>query len=355
MIKYEYKDAPVERKQELLAEIISKYNIKNKDELVQALGHAQAVLGCNQTEFAKHPLVNISSRTLRTHKSNYEELYKLAVAKFEQQPELADVDAEIEEDVLEQTYQNLLQRLKSPKTQTKDIATILEYFGITKNEFKQFADFRNSTLRAFLADNLTRIIKDEEQTELVKSIIAESPYLYQGTEKSLGNTTNSLSIDLTDSMARLEAQTLGLLFMGLINGRLSGQFNENAETLRMLKKVSGRRLSQPSEFETMDGKVLPPKPLAPDEEKRCIMLFGKEEGQEIYQCLLKLSNNVEKETTLKLPDYEGIVKDDYEAHLKYFPKGKKKGLKQLLAELDAIDNRDVLKDKYKEYLNVNEN
>ncbi len=351
MIKYEYKDASTERKQELLAEIINKYNIKNKDELIQALGHAQAVLGCNQTEFSQHPLVGISPRTLRTHKSNYEELYKLAVAKFEQQPELSEVDAEIEEDVLEQTYQNLLARLKSPNTQTKDIATILEYFGITKNEFKQFADFRNSTMRGFLADNLTRIVRDEEQTAVVKSLIAESPYLYQGTEKSLGNTTNSLSIDLTNSMARLEAQTLGLLFMGLINGRLSEQFKENAQTLRMLKKVSGMRLSQPTEFERMDGKVPPPKPLRPDEEKRCIMLFGKEEGQEVYQYLLKASKNVEKETALKLPDYEGIVKDDYEAHLKYFPKGQEKGLKHLLAIIDAHEDR-TYKDKYKDYVEV---
>ncbi|MFN7251498.1 MAG: hypothetical protein ACK4M9_11985 [Anaerobacillus sp.] len=354
MLKYEFKDAPVERKQELLSEIIDKYNVANRNELIQALGHAQAVLDCNQEEFAKHPSVSISSRQLRSHKKEYLDLYTSAYDKYSNTaPELVDVKTEVDEDVLEQTYQNLLARLKSPKTKTADIATILEYFGITKRDFKQYADFRNKTMRGFMSDNLTQIITDGDKAQMVKTIVAESPYLYQGTEKTLGRTANSLNIDMSSNLARLEAQTLGLLFMGLINGRLSEQFINNAETLRLLKLASGDISAKDTpaiEFEKMDGRQPKSKEI---KEADLIELFGEVEGKEVYRQLNKVKDKVAKNTALKLPNYEDDVKPDYEAHLKDYPEVKEMPFRILIAKLDARYDREF-NDRYKQFLNVNE-
>src|SRR4051794_32391536 len=101
MLKFAYKDAPIEQKNEMLSDIISKYNVSNRNELVQALGHCQSVLGCSQEEFANHPAVNISSRMLRTYKKDYLDIYTASFTKFEETPEVKDVDYQIEESALD--------------------------------------------------------------------------------------------------------------------------------------------------------------------------------------------------------------------------------------------------------------
>lgn len=358
MLKFEFKDATPERKQEMLTDIISKYNVSNKNELIQALGHAQAVLECTQEEFGSHPLVNLSTRQIRTHKKEYLDVYELAVIKYQPTNELKDVDGVVNEDVLESVYQNLLVRLQSNKTSTKDIATILEYFGITANEFKQYATFRNSTMRAYVADNLEAIVTDEATNLLIKAVIAESPYLYQGTERTLGNTYNAQIIDLDNPLARLEAQTLGLMFMSLFNGNVTPAFVNYAETLRLLKLSAGNKAvteSSYKQFERMDGRQPSLKEISPLVEKDLIEMFGKEQGKEMFAKFGKVRNKVETKTAIKLPQYE-IVADDYENYLKAFPELSEKPLKVFLARLDALAEKDrvAYTAKYQEFLEVNE-
>ena len=359
MLKFEFKDATPEKKQEMLSEIISKYNVSNKNELIQALGHAQALLDCSQEDFASHPLVKISTRTLRTHKKEYLDLYELAVIKYEPTAELKDVDGVVNDDVLESVYQNLLVRLQSNKTSTKDLATILEYFGITANEFKQYATFRNSTMRAYLADNLKAIVTDEETNLLIKAVIVESPYLYQGTEKTLGNTYNAQIIDLDSPLARLEAQTLGLMFMSLFNGNVTPAFVNHAQTLRLLKLSAGiKDVNENSykQFERMDGRKPTLKALSPLMEKDLIEVFGKEEGKKMFADFSKVKDKAETKTAIKLPDYETVA-DDYENYLKAYPELTAKPLKVLLARLDAWSEKERnnhVADKYKDFLEVNE-
>lgn len=361
MLKYEFKDATPDRKQELLADIISQYNINNRNELIQALGHAQAQLDCTQEDFASHPLVNMSTRQLRNYKKEFLDLYTASFERYSATtPELKDVDTVVNEDVLESVYQNLLARLQSNKTSTKDLATILEYFGITANEFKQYTAFRNATMRGFLADNLSNIVTDEGAELLIKAIVAESPYLYQGTEKTLGNTYNAQNINIDSPLVRLEAQTLGLLFMSLFNGNITPAFVNHAETLRLLKLASGAKTAKEMEksyidFDRMDGKKPPKKPLTPEFEKELVDAFGKE-GKEMFDKLVELSKKADKKTAIKLPAYED-VSEDYLLNLKVFPEMEKMPLKVLLAKLDAQEEKAKLslKEKYKAFVEAEDN
>jgi len=336
MLKFDFKDATPEKKQEMLSEIVIKYNVSNKNELVQALGHAQAVLDCTQEEFASHPSVSISTRQLRTHKREYLELYELAVIKYQPTAELRDVDSVVNDDVLESVYQNLLVRLQSNKTSTKDLATILEYFGITGNEFKQYANFRNSTMRAYLSDNLQAIVSDQDTNLLIKSVIVESPFLYQGTEKTVGNTYNAQTIDLDSPLVRLEVQVLGLMFMSLFNGNVAPAFVNQAQALRLLKLSAGKSVNETSykQFERMDGRQPTLKAITPEMEKDLIDWFGAEQGKEMFEKLSKVKDKVESKTAIKLPEYE-VVADDYENYLKAYPELSEKPLKVLLARLDV--------------------
>ncbi|WP_303984747.1 hypothetical protein [Niallia circulans] len=352
ILKYEFKDASPDRKQEMLSEIISKYNISNRNELIQALGHVQAVLDCNQDEFASHPAVSLSTRMLRTYKKDYLDLYTASFERYSDAPDLKDVNGQVEESALEETYQNLIARLKSPKTSTKDIAIILEYFGITKNEFKKFTDFRNATMRGFMSDNLSQIITDGDTELLVKALIAESPYLYQGTEKTVGNTYNAQTIDLDNPLARLEVQTLGLLFMSLFNGHATEAFVNHAQTLRLLKLASEQMTEKEmqrshNEFDKMDGKIPPEKPLSPEFERELIDAFG-DMGKEMFDGLVALRAKADKRTAIKMPKYED-VQDDYLVQLKVFPERDTKPIKVLFAKLDA--KKEKLKDKYRQFIN----
>jgi hypothetical protein len=350
MMKYEFKEATEERKQELLSSIICNYNVANRSEMVQALGHCQGALGCSQEEFSSHPLVGISTRQLRTHKKDYLDLYTASFEKYSDAPEMKNVEGVIDENVMETVYENLLARLKSPKSATKDIAVILEYFGIGKDEFKKFTDFRNATLRGFMSDNLSQIVTDEKTVTLIKSVIAESQFLYQGTEKTVGNTHNSMTMDLGNPLVRLECQTLGLLLINLFNGKVTDAFVNHAETLRLLKLVSGDKggyMGSYHLFDRMDGKIPSPKPLSPDELQRCIYTFGKDEGEEMYNMLLTLSKKVDKKTSIPMPRYED-VSEDYELYYRDFPEMSQMPFRVLLARLDA--HHEKLKDKYKQYI-----
>lgn len=357
VLKYDFKDATPERKQEMLSDIIIKYNVSNRNELVQALGHAQSVLDCTQEEFSSHPEVSISTRMLRTYKKEYLDLYVSAFERYNASPELKDVDGAVDEDALEAVYSNLLARLKSPKTATKDLAIILEYFGISKEEFKKFTDFRNATMRGFMSDNLTQIVTEEDKVTLIKSIIAESPYLYQGTEKTAGNTYNAQTMDLDSPIVRLEAQTLGLLFMSLFNGNVTDAFVNHAETLRLLKLASGAKTAKEMErsykdFDKMDGKEPELKPLTPKMEQELMNVFGAEEGKKMFKGLLELSKKADKKTAIQMPKYEDVA-PDYEAHLKAYPELDDMPFRVLLAKLDAKQDKQF-NDRYKQYLEVNE-
>ena len=354
MLNYEFKNATDERKQEMLSEVISKYTIKHRDEMIQALGHAQALLDCTQDEFANHPDVSISTRMLRNYKKDYLDLYTASFERYSAiTPELKDVNGLVDEDVMEQVYENLLSRLKSPKTSTKDIVALTEYFGITKDEFRKYTDFRNATLRGFMSDNLSQVIQDEDAKLLIKSLIAESPYLYQGTERTLGNTVNALKIDMDNPLARLEVQTLGLLFMSLFNGKVTDAFNNHAQALRLLKLASDVKSSKEmqkshNEFELMDGKAPVRKPVT---EKFLIDTFGVEEGKEMYKMLNKVEKKADTSTVTPMPKYED-VEEDYLMHLKVFPEMDTMPVKVMVAKLQAQD--DKLKERYSRYLAVNE-
>lgn len=351
ILKYEFKDASPDRKQEMLSEIISKYNILNRNELIQALGHAQAVLDCNQDEFASHPTVSLSTRMLRTYKKDYLDIYTASFERYTASPEIKNVEGEIDEDVMEQVYENLLARLKSPKTATKDIVTLTEYFGITKDEFKRFTDFRNATMRGFMSDNLSQIVPEEETANLIKSVIAESPYLYQGTEKTVGNTYNAQTIDLDNPLARLEAQTLGLLLMSLFNGQVTDAFINHAQTLRLLKLTAGHEAVHErsyNQFNRIDGKQPTIKDISPDMEKELIDWYGEEQGKELFAQINVVKEKADKKTSVNLPKYEDVA-EDYSVHLKVYPEMDSMPLKVLLAKLDA--RQDKLKAKYRQFIN----
>ncbi|MDC7781850.1 hypothetical protein [Priestia megaterium] len=350
MLKFEYKDATPEKKNEMISEIASNYKIKNKNELIQALAHAQAVLSCTQDEFANN--VGITARTIRVYKKEFEELYKEAYEKYLPEPELVDVEIEVEEDAMESVYTNLLARLSSPKTATKDLATILTYFGISGAELRQYAQVRNATLRGWSRDNMKSLVPNEDTANLAKAVIAESDYLYRGTPSSQGNTERALEMDLDDNLVRLELQTFGLLFVGLFNGKVSDQFINHAETLRMLKLASSEKDTDTKqsikEFEKMDGKPPKLKPINPRMEKDLMDIFGDEQGKEMFNKLSDTKDQVTKKTAIKLPRYEEI-KEDYDKCLKIFPAIDEMPFKLFLEKLDA-DTDQAYKEKYQEYL-----
>ncbi len=349
MLKYEFKEATDDRKQELLSSIICNYNVANRSEMVQALAHCQSVLDCTQEEFSSHPLVGISTRQLRTHKKDYLDLYTASYEKYSDAPELKNVDGVIDESALEAVYENLLARLKSPKTATKDLAVILEYFGITKSEFKQFTDFRNATLRCFMSDNLSQIITDKQIVLLIKSVIAESPFLYQGTEKTVGNTYNAMTMELENPLVRLECQTLGLLLISLFNGKVTDAFVNHAKTLRLLKLASGTPAKEMNrthiDFDRMDGKR--PALKSSLTERELTDMFGVEQGKEMFAHFNKINEKADTKTAILLPKYED-VEWDYTLYLEHFPEVSEMSIKVFLAKLDA--KQEKLKDKYQQYI-----
>ena len=77
MLKFKYKDADAESRQEMLTEIISKYNVSGSDkvQMVQALAHSQALYECSQDDFANHPAVKVVVRSIRNYKKEFDELY----------------------------------------------------------------------------------------------------------------------------------------------------------------------------------------------------------------------------------------------------------------------------------------
>ncbi|MDG5789665.1 hypothetical protein QA612_19595 [Evansella sp. AB-P1] len=354
LLKYKFKEATAEERQELLSEVISQYKITDKAQLVQALAHTQALYDCSQQDFADNSAIGVSVRSIRQYKKDYTAIYVEAFDKYQQQPELIDVDAELEEDALEAVYQNLLTRLQSSKTSTKDLATILEYFGISGAELRQYAQLRNATMRGFYRDNEKALVQDEDTATLVKSLIAESDFHYLGTPKTVGATDKALSIDLDNPVIRLEVMSLGLLWLGLWNGQVSPQFVEVAQTVRLLKLASGDKVEPEQsikDFEAMDGKSKKLKPVSPKMEKDLINIFGADEGKEMYLQLLEAKQDVDKKTAVKLPKYED-VKPDYDRALKVFPALEKMPLSLILEKLD--NEAEDYTDKYNEFLNTEE-
>ncbi|MFT8311588.1 MAG: hypothetical protein ABF629_10505 [Sporolactobacillus sp.] len=355
MLKYDYKDATPEKKQEMLQSIASHYKMSDKSQVVQALAHCQAVFDCTQDEFAK--VAKVAVRTLRFWKNrDYPDLYEEAYEKYAPEPELVEVEVELEEDALEAVYQNLLSRLQNPKTATKDLATILQYFGIQGQELRAYAQVRNQTMRGFVRDNDKTLIQDEESSTLAKSIISESHFLYRGTPASQGNTANAMTMNLNESLVRMELMTFGMLFVCLFNGNIVPQFKEYAETLRLLKLVSGDTAVKPNsnkEYDRMDGKEPALMPISPKMEQELINVFGKDEGKHIYEMLTSAKRKVDKKTELaNLPKYEQVV-HDYAVNLKEFPELAEMPIEVMFEKLDA-ENGKSYQEKYKEFLTKNE-
>jgi transposase-like protein len=350
MKKYEYRDASPENKAHMITDIVSLYNTKNKNEIVQALAQAQAVLDCNQDEFAD--VLEISSRSLRNWKKEFQELYLDAYEQFTPDaPELVDVPVDLTESSLEAVYENLLSRLQNKNTATKDLAQILQYFNISGTELRAYASSRNKSLRTFYKDAESVLVNDEDTAMLIKSMIVESNFMYQATPQTVGATEKYLSMDMDNPLVRLEVQTMGLLFMGLWNGNISPQFVEFAETLRILKYADGQNVSTHShnKFEEMDGQPKKLKPLKVTE-KDLIANFGEEEGKKFYELL---TAKVDNKTKVKLPQYE-TVRADYMNKLQVFS-----GDTPWEVVMANIDSNEVakakLQDKYNEFLTTEEN
>lgn len=352
MLALEYKNASTERKRELLSEIVSLYNINDRAQAVQALAHCQAVLDCIQDEFAE--VAGVSARTLRVWKKEHIDIYEEAFQKYTPDLTVLDVEVPHDEDVLEQVYQNMLEKISDKRTSAKDLATLLNYMNITSAELKQYAKHRGATMRAYVKDNEALLIKDEDTLTLTKAFLSESEYLYLGTERTLGNTENFLQMDLEDNLVRLELMTAGMLMYSLWNGTIHPSYVEMAETLRVLKMASGQGMDTKQavkEFDEMDGR---PKKLKPFKmtKRDCMDAFGAEEGAEIFHKLTNVKTIVDDKTSVKLPAYED-VKEDYYNHLKVFSANETKPLKALLAEL-VVDVDKNYKEKYKDFLNNQE-
>lgn len=357
MKKYDYQDAIPEVRGQMIDEIAGQYNLRDKAQTVQALAHCQAQLGAVQTEFTDlSSVVSVTARSIRNWKKEHEELYQETFNKFTPEPELADVDGDIEEDALESVYQNLLSRLQSSKTSTKDLAQILQYFGISGQELRQYATNRGKSLRGFYRDNEKALVEDEDNQKLIQSIFAESGFLYLGTPKSQGNTDNYMSMNLDEPLVRLELMTAGALMYGLWNGQLSPQTIEMMQTLRVLKMADGQDIKEDNykEFEQMDGNPKPLKPVTKKLHQDLLDIFGLERGQEMYLDLLNTKQDVDEKTKVKLPDYE-TVKHDYDRTLKVFPNRKDMHLDVMLSKLDAHADQDTTKEKYKNYLEDEDN
>lgn len=357
MLKFKYKDADAETKQEMLTEVISKYNVSGSDksQVVQALAHCQALYDCSQDDFADNPAVKMVVRTVRNYKKEFEELYVECFNKYKQEPKPLDIEITIEEDVMENVYQNLLAKLSNPRTQVKDISAILTYFNISGTELRQYAQLRGASMRGFIRDNEKVLIPDEETVSLVKATLAESDYLYLGSEKTQGNTKKFMEMDLNDPFVRLELQMAGMLFYSYWNGSVNPQLIELAQTLRVLKLASGEKLDTTKatkDFEGMDGKPKAKKPLTDKLRTELVDIFGQEKGHEMYLQLLDAKAVVDAKTAIPLPRYED-VKTDYNKHLKLFPKLENMPLNVFLAKLDGdIDKQ--YKDKYQQFLTTEE-
>lgn len=349
--RFEYKDATAERKAEMLSEIISHYNLADKAQVIQALAHCQASLeGVTQDEFVEVAGVS-SARTMREWKREYIELYNEAFEKYSPTPEVLDVQVTINEDVMEQVYQNMLEKLSDKRTSAKDLSTLLSYLNISSTELKQYAKHRGSTLRSFIKDNEALLIKDEDVLNLTKAVIAESDFLYQGTQKTQGRTDSFLQMDLEDSLVKLELMTAGMLMYSLWNGVIHPNYIEMAETLRVLKLVSGEKLNTKQamrDFDSMDGRPVKLKPIKLTESD-CIDIFGVEDGRRMYQSLTSTKKAVDKKTVVPLPKYED-VKADYENLLKFYSDNNEKPFSALIAELEALGDKETYKDKYKQFL-----
>lgn len=350
MLKFDYADATPERKQEMIGEILSKYNMEKRDEMIQALGHAQGLLDCSQKEFASHPLVGVTERSVRSYKKEYLDIYVASFEKHKQTPELKEVSTEFEEDVMEAVYGNLLARLQDSRTSTSDLAKILEYFDISGAELRKYVELRNSTMRGFIVDNTKSLIAEEEMQVLVKSVIAESSFLYQGNQKSAGNTLNAINMNTDDPLVKLELMTFGLLFVGLYNGYVGEQFKEFGETLRLLKLVAGKDVNEKShkQFERIDDREPELKSISPEMEKELIDIYGQKQGREMFNKFNSIKDKVIKKTAIKMPKYEDVA-EDYSIKLRVFPEIKEMPLKILLAKLDAEDSR-TYENRYKDFL-----
>jgi len=353
MLAFEYKEASAEKKKELLQEIISLYNMADKAQAVQALAHCQAVYEATQDDFAE--IAGVSSRTLREWKNkDFPEIYEEAFSKYTPTPKLLDVEVTHDEDVLEQVYQNMLSKISDKKTSAKDLSTLLTYLNISSTELKQYAKHRGSTLRSFFKDNDSLLIKDEDTLSLTKAVLAESDFLYMGTEKTAGATERFLEMDMDNSLVKLELMTAGMIMYSLWNGTIHPNYVEMAETLRILKMVAekGKDTKQAvKDFEAMDGR---PRKLKPFKitERECIDIWGAEEGKEVYKHLTTIKTTVDKKTAIKMPKYEDI-QVDYEYHRKIFT-NEDKPLEVLLKEIDRHFGDTTFKDNYTKYLNNQE-
>ncbi|MBN8234718.1 hypothetical protein JF544_05630 [Halobacillus kuroshimensis] len=353
MLHLDYKEAHPEQKKKMIQDILEIYDSRDTAQMVQALGHSQALLGSTQKEFAQ--ALGKTERTIRSWKSNNEDAYIMAFEKYQPTaPELPEDAGNLDEEALESTYNNLMSRLKDKRTTTKDLAQILEYFGISGKELQFYAKNRGKSLRGFYRDGEAQLIHDEFARELFKHIIAESELLYRGTEKSLGNTQNYLNADLSDPIVRLEHQVMGGLFMGLWNGYISPQTIEMAKVLRILKLAEGSGFvskTSTSEFNKMDGKKEKVREMKDDARRELVMSFGKEEGMEMFNMLKELNEKAVKETVIKMPKYED-VEQDYKVLLERSQE--KKDLATLLAEIDNFGKREKIVDKYKKYIQEDE-
>jgi len=355
LLKYKYKEATPEERQEMLSEIISQYNVTDKSQLVMALAHCQTLTDCSQEDFANNELIGISDRSVRMHKKEYLETYTEVFEKYKQEPEIVEVEVAVHEDIMEQVYSNMLTKLSNPSTSAKDLSTLLTYLNISSTELKQFAKLRGSSLRSFVKDNEALLIKDEDVLGLVQAMLAESDYLFLGNETTQGRTANYMELDMSNPLVRLELQTAGMLMYGLWNGAINPHFVEMAQTLRVLKMASGQELDTKQavkDFEDMDSKPKKKKPLTDKLRKDLIDIFGQEEGHQMYQQMLNAKDDVDAKTAIKLPTYED-VKADYDKHLKLFPKLENMPLDILLSKLDAEADKSY-KEKYKQYTNTTE-
>ncbi|MGP4082058.1 hypothetical protein ACTWQL_19410 [Pseudalkalibacillus sp. R45] len=353
MLHLDFKEAHPEQKKKMIQDILDLYDKRDTTQMVQALGHSQALLECTQKEFAM--TLGKTERTIRSWKSNNEDAYNMAFEKYQPTaPELPEDAGQMDEQALEATYNNLMDRLKDKRTSPKDIALILEYFSISGKELKAYAQNRGKSMRGYYRDAEAQLITDEDTRELFKHIIGESELLYRGTPSSENNTRNYLNADFSDHIVRLEHQVLGGLFMGAWNGYISPQTIEMAKVLRILKLAEGSGLvskTSASEFNKMDGKKLNVRELKDDARRELVMSFGKEDGMEMYNMLKALNDKAMKETTVKMPQFED-VEQDYKVLLER--SAENKDLSTLLAEIDNYSKREKLADKYKQYGNKQE-
>lgn len=333
-------------------EILTNYNLKDVTQKIQALGHAKAMLGATQKEMAG--ALETTERTLRHWKQIVDdEVYKEAVEKFTPvSPELPENEQteNLTEDALEAVYQNLLARLKSSKTSTRDLALVLEYFGVSGEELRAYANTRNKSLRGYILDNEASLLPDKQILDLFRHVIGESEFLFRGTPQSEGNTKNYMQADLSDPLTKLEFQVLGMFTAGLWNGYISEETVKLAKTLRILRLSAGSKVDKNTdkEYKQMDGRKEQKKLISPEMEYDFVQIFGKKQGSELYKQLKKLEGKADEKTNVKLPAYEDI-EHDYQRQLEKFD-GVEKPLSVMLDEIEAWSKTEATKEKYKEYV-----